>query len=321
MARIAIIGGSGHIGTYLIPLLVQKGHEVVSVSRGKAQRYRQNDHAWASVEEVALDRAAEEGAGTFGARIRELGADVVVDLISFQLESTQKLVEALRGNVEHFLHCSSVWVHGNLTSVPADETAVRNPIGKYGVNKAAIEDWLLRHARLTGFPATIFRPGHIVGIGWLPIGPYGNFDAEVFGLMATGREVKLPNFGLETLHHVHADDVGRFILSAINDRSSSVGEAFNVVSPNAITLRGYAEDIFRWFGHEPNLTFQPFDEWAKGFSPEQAHHAWEHISRSHSFSVEKARRKLGFQPRYTSLEAIKESVSAAIEAGQVHIPR
>ena len=33
MSRIVIIGGSGHIGTYLVPRLVSAGFEVVSVSR------------------------------------------------------------------------------------------------------------------------------------------------------------------------------------------------------------------------------------------------------------------------------------------------
>jgi hypothetical protein len=37
-------------------------------------------------------------------------------------------------------------------------------------------------------------------------------------------------------------------------------------------------------------------------------------------SMEKARRRLGYQPRYTSLAAIQESVSALIAAGEVPYP-
>jgi nucleoside-diphosphate-sugar epimerase len=36
MARIVVIGGSGHVGTYLLPALVERGHEVPKVSRGTA---------------------------------------------------------------------------------------------------------------------------------------------------------------------------------------------------------------------------------------------------------------------------------------------
>jgi len=40
MQRIVIIGGSGHVGSYLIPALVEGGYEVVNVSRGVAKPYR-----------------------------------------------------------------------------------------------------------------------------------------------------------------------------------------------------------------------------------------------------------------------------------------
>jgi nucleoside-diphosphate-sugar epimerase len=33
MSRVVVIGGSGHVGTYLVPRLVSAGFEVVSVSR------------------------------------------------------------------------------------------------------------------------------------------------------------------------------------------------------------------------------------------------------------------------------------------------
>ena len=35
--KIIVIGGTGHIGTYLVPHLVEAGHEVINVSRGQRQ--------------------------------------------------------------------------------------------------------------------------------------------------------------------------------------------------------------------------------------------------------------------------------------------
>src|ERR1700760_388127 len=102
MARIVVIGGSGHVGTYLLPALVARGHEVVNVSRGTAAPYR--DHAaWKAVEQGIVDRRVEEAEGKFGVRIAGLNADIVVDMISFQLEGAQQLVEALHGKIEHYL--------------------------------------------------------------------------------------------------------------------------------------------------------------------------------------------------------------------------
>jgi nucleoside-diphosphate-sugar epimerase len=94
MSRIVIIGGSGHVGGYLVPRLVEAGHQVVNVTRGLQTPYR--DHAaWNSVESVVLDREAEEKAGTFGAKIADLKPDVLIDKICFTLDSAQQLVEGL----------------------------------------------------------------------------------------------------------------------------------------------------------------------------------------------------------------------------------
>ena len=320
MSRIIVIGGSGHIGAYLIPALVEQGHDVVNVSRGQSGKYRPHA-AWQSVEQVTLDRTAEERSGTFASRMAGLRPDIVVDLISFDLPGTQSLVHALRGKVEHFLHCGTIWVYGHQPAIPVDEGEPVNPFGEYGINKAAIETWLLHESRRTGFPATVFRPGHIVGPGWAPIGPCGNLDVEVFSRMARGEEISLPNCGLETLHHVHADDIAQFVMRAIANRPASVGETFNVVAEKALNLRGYAEAMFRWFGVEPRIRFQPFDEWKIGQTSEQAQQAWEHIARSSCMSMEKARHRLGYQPRYTSLAAIQEAVSALILAGDVQPPK
>jgi nucleoside-diphosphate-sugar epimerase len=305
--RIVIIGGSGHVGTYLVPMLVEAGHHVVNVSRGQAKPYTP-DAAWASVETVVADRKTEEAAGTFGPRIAALRADVVIDMISFTLLSTNHLVQSLWGRIEHFLHCGTIWVYGHNPAVPATESDPLNPFGEYGTNKAEVERWLLGEAKL-GFPATVFRPGHIVGPGWAPLNPSGHFNVDVFARIKRGDELVLPNFGLETVHHVHAADVAQLAFRAIGKRDAAIGEAFNAVSAQALNLRGYAEAMYRWFGHEPRLSYQPFGVWEQGQRPEDAGATWEHIIRSPAHSIEKGRTRLGYEPKYSSLAAVQEAVT------------
>ena len=319
MSRIAIIGGSGHVGSYLVPALVERGHQVVNVSRGAAAPYRPH-FAWNQIENVTLDRTIEEKSGRFGIKIAELHPDIVIDMISFDLSSAKQLVDALRDKIEHYLFCSSIWVYGRFFAIPSSEADHPNPIDNYGKSKAAIEAWLLRQARLTGFPATCFRPGHIVGEGWAPINPIGNANPDIFSLIARGNELVLPNLGLETVHHVHADDVAQWIIRAIENRSASIGEAFNTVSEQAVNLRGYAEKVYRWFGNEPRLAFKPFDEWILDLEGHDAEASRGHVTRSSCHSIEKSRQRLGYKPRYTSFEAIHESVLALIACGKVTRP-
>ncbi|UFU06425.1 NAD-dependent epimerase/dehydratase family protein [Ruania halotolerans] len=317
MSRIVVIGGSGHVGTYLVPRLVEAGHQVVNVSRGAAAPYTAHA-AWDRVERVVLDRDAAEQEGAFGAAIAALEPDVVVDLICFTLDSARELVEALRGRVQHLLHCGTIWVYGHNATVPATEDQPLNPFGDYGTQKAAIETYLLDEARRTGFPATVVRPGHISGPGWVPLNPAGHFDPEVFSLIARGDELVLPNFGLETVHHVHADDVAQIFERAIHGWGAAVGEAFNAVSPQAVNLRGYAEHMYRWFGREPRIEFQPFEQWRTTQEPGDVEATLDHIGRSPSHSIEKARRLLGHVPRYSTFATIEEAVTRLIADGRVH---
>jgi nucleoside-diphosphate-sugar epimerase len=316
MSRVVVIGGSGHVGTYLVPRLVEAGFEVVNVSRGQRQPYTPHG-TWNSVRQVVIDRERAEADGTFGASIAALKGDIVVDMTCFTLASAKALVGALRGEVQHFLHTGTIWVHGPSVVVPTTEMQPRRPFGDYGVQKAAIEVFLLDEARRGGFPATLVHPGHIVGPGWAPLNPAGHFDPAVFTTLARGEELILPNLGLETVHHVHADDVAQMFMKAIARRSASVGEAFHTVSPAAVTLRGYAEAVSSWFGREADLSFLPWPEWTRLHSEEQVSATWDHIAHSPNCSIAKAAEMLDYRPRYSSLEAVFEAVGWLMGQGIV----
>lgn len=317
--RVVVIGGSGHVGTYLVPRLVAAGHEVVAISRGQREPYHAHG-AWTGVQRVTADRDAEDAAGTFGGRVRDLEPDVVIDMICFTPQSARQLVAALRGRVQHLVHCGTIWVHGPSMQVPTTEEQPRRPFGEYGINKAAIEAYLLDEARRHGVPITIVHPGHIVGPGWAPVNPAGNFNLRVFESLARGAELALPNLGLETVHHVHADDVAAIIMAALTSRSAAIGESFHVVSPAAVTLRGYAEAVAAWFGQPANLRYLPWDEWKATVDPADAQATWDHIAHSPNCSIAKAQRLLDFRPRYSSLQGVYEALSWLIAHGQADAP-
>jgi nucleoside-diphosphate-sugar epimerase len=318
LSRVVIIGGSGHIGTYLAPRLVGAGFEVISVSRGEREPYQPHG-AWKSIRKVTLDREGEEKAGGFGRKIRALRPDIVVDMICFTQASARHLVESLDGEVQHFLHTGTIWVHGPSVEAPTTEMQPRRPFGEYGIAKAAIEAYLIEAARKERFPATIIHPGHIVGPGWAPLNPAGHFNPRVFTMLAKGEELVLPNFGLETVHHVHADDVAQLFMCAIAHWSASVGEAFHAVSPAAVTLRGYAEAMAAWFGREAKLRFLPWPEWKREHSELEATQTYDHIAHSPNCSIAKAERLIGYRPRYGSIAAVCESVRWLIEKGIVEV--
>ena len=310
--KIVILGATGHVGSYMVPRLVELEHEVTAVSRGLREPY-QPHAAWKQVRRETLDREALEADGSFAEKILALSPEIIIDMICFTRDSARHLVEALKGVVQHYLACGTIWVHGYSEIVPTTEERPRKPFGEYGIQKEAMESYLLEEARLRGFPATVLHPGHIVGRGWPPLNPAGNFNTHVFEILARGEELALPNLGLETVHHVHADDVAQGFVKAIQNWGTAVGESFHLVSPAAVTLRGYAEHVSAWFARKPNLRFLPWEQWKESVSEEDAWFTWDHIAHSPNCSIGKARRLLGYEPRYSSLQAVYESVQWLIE--------
>ncbi|WP_203840621.1 NAD-dependent epimerase/dehydratase family protein [Winogradskya humida] len=306
MRRAVVIGATGHVGTYLVPRLVRAGYEVVAVSRGERAPYHDAPE-WRSVERVAADREAEDAAGTFGARIAALQPDAVIDLICFTPGSARQLVDALRPTRPLLLHCGTIWVHGHTARVPVTEDEPRTAYGEYGTGKAAIEELLHRETLAGGVPTVVLHPGHISGPGWPVITPAGNLDPDVWRRLATGEPVALPAFGLGVLHHVHADDVAQAFERALT-RPAAIGQSFHVVAEQAMTCRGLAAGVAAWFGREPVLDLVDWPEFEERAGAEHAGATREHVERSIAASIDRARAVLGYAPRYSSLDALRESV-------------
>jgi nucleoside-diphosphate-sugar epimerase len=315
--RVVVIGATGHIGSYLVPRLVRAGYEVVAVSRGERAPYVQAVE-WCSVERVSADRDAEDAAGTFGALVAGLRPDAVVDLICFTPESARQLVDALRATRPLLLHCGSIWVHGRVARVPVTEDEPRTGYGEYGIGKAAIEALLHRETVAGGVPSVVLHPGHISGPGWQVITPAGNLDPEVWRRLAVGEPVPLPVLGLGVLNHVHADDVAQAFERALN-RPAAIGASFHVVAEQAMTCRGLAAGVAGWFGRDPVLHLVDWEEFEQRVGPAHAAATRDHVERSVAASIHRARSVLGYAPRYTSLEALRESLRWLVEHNEVDV--
>lgn len=319
--KIAVIGGSGHVGTYLVPRLVRAGHEVVNISRGTSQAYSRAAE-WQQVRPVTADRQEQDRQGTFGAMVLATRPDVVIDMICFTAESATALVNALRGEVGHLLHCGSVWRYGPSRKLPIAEgsDSADPPFGEYGIGKDRVARLLKEETAAGGLVTTSVHPGHIVGPGWHPIGPLGSLDPAVWHTLSAGQPLTVPGNGTEMMHHVHADDVAQVFQNAVEHRDAAAGEDFNAVAPTALSVRGYAQIAAAWFGQTATLRTVSWEEF-RGSFPEYAESSWDHLHRSQCFTIDKARALLGYVPRYEPEQAILESVRWLLEHDQLPAAR
>jgi nucleoside-diphosphate-sugar epimerase len=315
--RVVVLGATGHIGSYLVPRLVRRGHDVVAVSRGERSPYRAAPE-WRSVQRVSADRDAEDASGTFGQRVADLRPDAVVDLICFTAESARQLVEALRPRRPLLLHCGTIWVHGPAARVPLDEDEPRTGYGEYGAGKVAIEALLHRETLTGGVPSVVLHPGHISGPGWPVITPAGNLDPDVWRRLAVGEPLALPALGMGVLNHVHADDVAQAFERALT-RPAAIGSSFHVVAEQAMTSRGLAAGVAGWFGREPVLDLVDWDEFEKRVGSAHAAVTRDHIERGIAAGIGRAGSVLGYAPRYSSLDALYESLRWLVDHDQVDV--
>lgn len=319
--KITVIGGTGHIGTFLCPMLASEGHEVICVSRGANNPYHKIEGV-EKVEELRLDRNAMAN-DEFSRQIASLESDVVIDLINFKIGDAKAMVEVLRSKVGQYIYCSSCWAEGRAEILPiSPDNNDKEPLCEYGKEKYASEQYLLSEWHENGFPVTIIMPGQISGPGWEIINPWGCRLMRCNEIIKAGGELMLPNFGMETIHHVHAEDVARLFACAVANRNNALGEKFYAVSGHDITLYGYARLLFKHYGKEAKIGYLSWSEWtdyvrrecAGTVSDEELEHqiteSFLHLTRSGYFNIEKEHHLLGYTPKYTNVETILMSVDA-----------
>jgi nucleoside-diphosphate-sugar epimerase len=86
-----------------------------------------------------------------------------------------------------------------------------------------------------------------------------------------------------------------------------------------MTLRGLAAGVAAWFGREPVLDLVDWSEFERRAGAEHAAATRAHVERSIAASIDRARAVLGYAPRYTTLEALREALRWLVAAGQVDL--
>jgi nucleoside-diphosphate-sugar epimerase len=121
------------------------------------------------------------------------------------------------------------------------------------------------------------------------------------------------------MHHVHAADVAQAFALAVAHRDEAAGEAFNVVAPSALTVRGLLAIAADWFGQPLHTRSVSWEEFRSTTTPEFAATSWEHLSRSQYASIDKARTLLGYVPAYEPEAAILDGVRWLIAHDQLEV--
>ncbi|MEA4870566.1 hypothetical protein SDC9_101130 [bioreactor metagenome] len=307
MPNAVVLGATGHIGSYLVPALVDAGYDVLAVSRGNRAPYTGDLPEWKGVRQVFTSR--EEAIRS----VIDRNTELVCDLLPYTRQDAEDLVSRFKSlktaqNVR-LISIGSIWIYDKKLEAPVSESHPRTAMDDYGRGKAEIEQYLLEEHERCGLRVTILHPGHICGRGWMPVGPQGNRDPQVIREIMAGKPILLPERGQATLHHVHSEDIARLTVTCL-ENENSVGESFHSVCKTALTLSGMGEQLYQHFGFEPLIEYKPYHEFLNELTKENATVSAEHIDRSPVASMEKANRLLGFEPKHSSIDTVIEAIES-----------
>jgi nucleoside-diphosphate-sugar epimerase len=242
--RALVTGHKGYIGSVMVPLLVEAGHEVVGLDTGLYEACNFGDRRQ-NVAGVRLDIRDVEPHHLEGfeavLHLAALSNDPLGDLNSQltydinHLASVRLARAARQAGVERFLFASSCSLYGaSGTDAPLTEDAPFNPVTPYGESKILVEQDVTRLAT-QDFSPVFFRNATAYGVS-----PHLRVDIMVnnlVGYAVTTGQVLIKSDGSPWRPLVHVEDICRAFLATLEaDRQRTHNQAFNV---------GITEENFR----------------------------------------------------------------------------
>jgi nucleoside-diphosphate-sugar epimerase len=323
--RVALTGASGYTGGRLLAALRGRGDDVSALVRPTSISERLRG---SGADLVEGDLASGEALG----RLVE-GADAVMHVAAVyrtashpdsyyrdvNVGGTERLLEAAAAaGVRRFVHTSTVGVHGHVDEPPADESAPFAPGDIYQATKAEAETLALEFHRQRGLPLAVVRPGAIYGPGETRL-------LKLFRAIARGRYAIVGD-GRSFYHPVYVDDLVQGFLLAL-DRDEAVGESFLICGPEYVTQKELASVIAKHTGGRvlpfriPAGPIQLAGDIVEaicvplGIEPPLHRRRVDFWTKSRAFSIEKARRVLGYDPLVQLDEGVARTVASYREVG------
>lgn len=165
--QILVCGGAGYIGSHMVQLLLERGHNVTildNLSTGHRDalfggRFEFGDLGDSQVLDRVLGSARFDAVMHFAAFIRvEESVAQPGKYFRNNFCNTLSLLDAMvRHGVRRFIFSSTAAVYGEPQYVPVDEKHPREPINPYGLSKRMVEDALMYYAKAYGLLSVPLR--------------------------------------------------------------------------------------------------------------------------------------------------------------------
>ena len=310
LKTILVTGGAGYVGSVLTPLLLEAGYHVrvldLLIYGGQvfdgipAENRSRLEVLQGDMRDEALLRSALSG------------CDAVIHLACISNDPSLELDPALGRSINfdaflprvdiakdsgarRFIYASSSSVYGVKEEQNVTEDLPREPLTDYSRFKAMCEDELEKR-RAPGFTTLTLRPATVCG--WSPRLRL-DLSVNILTNHAVNRN-KITVFGGAQLRpNFHVRDCAELYVKCLALPAEQIdGKVFNAGYQN-LSLDAIADKVRDIVGSHVEIAHTPTDD-----------------NRSYHISSEKILRELGYSPRFTIEDAIRELVEA-FRAGKI----
>jgi nucleoside-diphosphate-sugar epimerase len=325
-----ITGATGLVGSHAVEEALKRGFHVKALVRGSS------DTRWLDswgVEKVLGDledpdalRQGVEGADwvfNCAAKVGDWGS--LEEFLRLNVDALRLLLDAAsEAKVARFVHVSSLGVYEGRDHFGTDETTppAAQALDGYTRSKVEAEALALRYVKERGLPLTVVRPGFI----------YGERDRTVLPkLVDSLRRGRFAYFGSgeQALNCIYVKNLVHALFLAA-ESPAAVGEVFNVTDGPRVSKKQFVGRVAQLAGLKPPRRKIPlWLAWTlailmerrakrlKSSTPPLVNKArYKFLGLNLDFSIEKARRLLGYEPPYTTEQGLAASMEEFLKASE-----
>ena len=313
--KILVTGGCGFIGSHLCDLLLKKGHEITVLDDLSTGRFENVQHLDGNpnfhviidtvLNAAVVDRAVRECDAVYHLA-SAVGVKLIIDepvkTIETIVGGTSTVLDACRRYRRRVLVASTSEVYGKGAKVPFCEdddrvmgaTSIRR--WSYANAKATDEFLALAHYKETKLPVVVVRLFNTVGPR--QTGQYGMVVPRFVKNALVGKPITVYDDGEQSRCFCHVADVVQALEKILLQTPKAFGEVVNLGNPTEVTINQLAALVKKLTKSKSEIIHISYEEAYQDGGFEDM--------RRRVPSIEKAKRLIGFAPKKTLTDIIRD---------------
>ena len=304
--NILVTGGAGFIGSHLCKRLIKDGHNVVAIdnfSNGRIENlveieespqfefYEFDINNIIRLRNVFKKHAFEMVFHLAGNA--DVGNGEETPQLDFEntFQTTLSILEMMRVyGIKKFFFSSSSTVYGNADERLQEHRSIMRPISHYGAAKLASEAFVSSFSSLHGFQVWIARFCNTVG----PNMTHGVIPDLIKKLKAQPSELEVFGDGTQTKPYIYIDDLIEGVMCFLKNTKEDYN-AYLIGVDSVVTVSQIADMVMNEIGIHVPIHYGG------------VYSGWRGDVHKYSYDVTNLR-MLGWVPKYTAEEAIRQAI-------------